>query len=329
MLSPDEIFSSELGDVIVDSIAEGVGLLLLPTIRLATEPFFSAMAAEGCDLNCLPKGGTVDISSRSLATAALASLHPEILAGEWGRVHFGDYINSIWWNLGRSHGILLHTFSFIPLLMDYSLVEDHDLRDALISSTDGPYLARNFPPGTKIKIIDDAETVFTASWAPYARRAAGILRPKWAFTIPWLGERLKGAYLRQRYRYYVVECRDWIKAALFTHPIRWRIGGEDDDWTITDRKANLLLSKHLPGYAPANVGIDWTPDELDRRLSSGWNPIFDRVAFWYQRCRACFLAAKEYWMVIWDAARGNKAALRRIMRRVAQLWRPDGWRVGT
>lgn len=314
MLSPDHIFSNELGGKLAEEIAARTELLMLPTVRLAGESLFENFH----DPRQKEADSALDVSAKILLHAAVKSLHPEIMAAEWQRNYFGDYVNSAWWSAGEDKGILLHTFSFIPLLIDYASIARHDTSDALVSNTDGPYLAHNFPPDTRVKVIEEGGTVMTVSWAPFRRHNEGILRPKWLLQVPGLGEILRGALLRHRAHYYVVECDDWIKRRLFARPMLWRIGGNDAAWSALEEHAAHVLDRclfdliELPDRgAPAN--------RTRRAIMRALVLVVTAYVPFYQRQRYMTLLLGNYLAVITAAASGDESARGRILSRVRRL----------
>lgn len=309
MLSPDVLVSGAMGRLIGKAIASGTELLMLPTIRLAEEPLFSRLPK----LRREEMGTIIDLPADMLSEAAVASLHPEILAGRWDSSYFGDHINSVWWPVGN--GILLHTFSFIPILIDYGRLVSHDTSSVMVSNTDGPYLADNFPQDTRVRVVQSATDAIMLSWAPYARHNSGILDRKWLLSVPVLGAKLRGALLRHRCRYYVETCNDWLKRRLFAYPVRWLVSDDERAWVAAEQKAECLLRDCLFGLVdwPAGRGPELSaPSRALMRAMTAFVPF-------YQKQRQALFVAGSYLAVIRAAVNGDPSARERIALRLRKI----------
>ena len=57
---------------------------------------------------------------------ALASMHSETKIYEWDAPYFHPMPAAVWWRVPDEDGIVVHSFSWAPLLFDFSAVPNRD-----------------------------------------------------------------------------------------------------------------------------------------------------------------------------------------------------------
>ncbi len=75
--------------------------------------------------------------------AAVNGFHSETLAYEWDAPGLMAISPAAWWRVPGEDGIVLHSLSWAPLLLDYGAIGDHDTSTFDQWTLDGDYLYNN------------------------------------------------------------------------------------------------------------------------------------------------------------------------------------------
>ena len=103
--------------------------------------------------------------------AAVNGFHSETLAYEWDAPGIMAISPAAWWRVPGEDGIVLHSLSWAPLLLDYGAIGDHDTSTFDQWTLDGDYLFNNTKSIEHIHVVQDSDELFLASWGPLAERA--------------------------------------------------------------------------------------------------------------------------------------------------------------
>ena len=104
----------------------GTELVLTAALRFGEEPFLARLR----DMGVLPgenrsaTGTPVVISGRQMVHAAVNGFHSETLAYEWDAPGLIAISPAAWWRVPGEDGIVLHSLSWAPLLLDYGAVRE-------------------------------------------------------------------------------------------------------------------------------------------------------------------------------------------------------------
>lgn len=114
-VTPDLILSD--GSVAgMERLAEqGKKVVLCVAIRFRQETMLPAMEQGGF----LKKGCPLAITSRQLMALALSNLHSETLRYEFDAPYFADSPISVYWWHSRGTSMIIYSFSWAPLVVDY------------------------------------------------------------------------------------------------------------------------------------------------------------------------------------------------------------------
>lgn len=97
------------------------------------------------------------LSPRELAGISVKNLHSESRCYEVDSPWFGTIPPVCPWWRAADDGIVLHTMSWAPLLVDYRAVQVHDDNALRNWTVDGDYVWRNFPNASDIYAIMDSD----------------------------------------------------------------------------------------------------------------------------------------------------------------------------
>jgi hypothetical protein len=215
--------------------AGGTQLVLTAALRFGEEPFLAHLR----DLGVLPgesrgKDGTpVAITGRQMVYAAVNGFHSETLAYEWDTPGIMAISPAAWWRVPGEDGIVLHSLSWAPLLLDYGAVGDHDTSTFDQWTLDGDYLFNNTQSIKQIHVVQDSDELFLASWGPLAER--GISKTRFPFDRFLAGHFFKQSFYSGFF--------DPLKRKLFFLPVRWHSKPLNEKWTVAEQAAmrELLL----------------------------------------------------------------------------------------
>ena len=329
VLTPDVMFSDGTVERLQELARQGVELALAPALRFAEEPLFAQLQQHGIS-SCgrQNRGEPMSIGNRELVHAALASMHTETRTYEWDAPCFSHAPSAVWWRVPGEDGIVLHSLSWAPLLLDFAAVAAHDISTFDDWTLDGDYVFRNLGQSKHIHVVSDSDEIFMASWAPSSDRPRN-LRPQWPLRNPLLGSLVR----QQRFNAaFYNGSHDPLKQEIFFKAVRWHAQPLNANWAATEKHALRTL---LSCVAPPSTAVKSTaPAGRGNRFQSQSRPVDPR---WLQ-IRVCGLRAANVLLrpatrcllVLRWLYRNRKAASRHIEEMVhgdAMAWRRTAWRI--
>jgi hypothetical protein len=268
----------------VQALSEsGVRLVLTAALRFGEEPFFADLNSQGLmpAQSLRDSGEPLALTGAQMVHAAVNGMHSETLSYEWDAPYLLPVTPAAWWRVPGEDGIVLHSLSWAPLLIDYSAVQSHDTSTLDGWTIDGDYLYRNLGSDKNVHIVQDSDEIFLASWAPMADRSF-VARPIRFFELPGLGglfRRLKGLLFKSGFYGPVF---DPIRRKAFSLTVRWHSRPLNAKWEPVEREATEQLKRSLdldalaagatgePRAPAALVAVMQLPITAIRWLSIGW-----------------------------------------------------------
>ena len=209
--------------------AIGTQLVLTAALRFGEEPFLAHLR----DLGVLPResrgkdGTPVVITGRQMVYAAVNGFHSETLAYEWDAPGIMAISPAAWWRVPGEDGIVLHSLSWAPLLLDYGAIGDHDTSTFDQWTLDGDYLFNNTKSIKHIHVVQDSDELFLASWGPLAERA--VTKSRFPFDRFLAGHFFKQSFYSGFF--------DPLKRRLFFLPVRWHSRPLNEKWSTVEAHA--------------------------------------------------------------------------------------------
>ena len=262
LLHPDMVFADGFVASLERYIASHMEVVLAPALRLAETPLFASLS-----LNPNRESGEpLVLRPRKVAAAVIASLHDEIIECEMHGPRLSMLPNCVWWR-NRDRGLLVHSFTWSPLLIDHAAISEHVLDGLRGPIPDGDYIARNFSANARIAFVGDSDDIAFASWTPDAvgarERRRSILQ-----NLPILGRALRDAILRRTYLHYTRDFYpfgDHIKAKGFQVPLKIHIDDLDVSWNEIAVRADRDLAVPVGDlFEPPIEAATWRTTVLDR-----------------------------------------------------------------
>jgi hypothetical protein len=238
----------------------GTELVLTAALRFGEEPFLARLR----DMGVLPgenrsaTGTPVVINGRQMVHAAVNGFHSETLAYEWDAPGLIAISPAAWWRVPGEDGIVLHSLSWAPLLLDYGAVRNHDTSTFDQWTLDGDYLFNNSANIEKIHVVQDSDELFLASWGPLAERP--VRKTRFPFD-----RFMAGPFFKQSFHSGFF---DPLKRKIFFLPVRWHSKPLNDRWMGVEQEAMRELRRWVEPPDEANsIKPDCPPGWLRRFLA--------------------------------------------------------------
>jgi hypothetical protein len=172
VLTPDCMLSDGTIRRLQELAGTGCQLVVAAALRFGEETFLGQLKSMGALPDTRQNGGAqpLTITGRQMSYAAINGLHSETQAYEWDAPGFVIVVPAAWWQVPGEDGMLLHSLSWAPVLLDYASVGDHDTSTLDRWTLDGDYLFNNAKNLTNIHVVQDSDELFLASWGPLPER---------------------------------------------------------------------------------------------------------------------------------------------------------------
>ena len=245
ILTPDCMLSDGTIRNLQKHAERGVQLVWVAALRFGEEPFLGHLKA----MRLIPDGSRRDsgsplvISGREMVRAGVNGMHSETLTYEWEAPYFHSVPSAVWWEVPGESGIVLHSLSWAPLLLDFAAVRAHDTSTLENWTIDGDYAFKNLGTAAKVHVVQDSDEMFLCSWGPLADRAFD-LKPRFNHRFNWVNSLLKGRELNAAFYgpYF-----DPLKRQFFFLPVHWHANELNEKCRQVERKAQKILSIYLGG----------------------------------------------------------------------------------
>lgn len=234
-LSPDLMLSNGSIRSMERLVANGKKVVLAVAIRFRHE----TMLAELEQLGYFRPGCALAVGSRNLMRVALRHLHSETLRYEFDAPWFAEYPISVYWWVRRGEGMIIHSFSWAPLVVDYAAVVHHDTRTFEKWTVDGDYLNRNFPDPGNIYVVTDSDEISVVSLtkeSDFHFELEPYLQNRSRATVTW--------YKRQLIRtLFESDVMDPLKRHIFPTPVYLHAARISPTWRIAQMHASRIIRR--------------------------------------------------------------------------------------
>ena len=302
VVTPDCMLSDGSVARLQELARNGTELVLTAALRFGEEPFLARLRQQGllADEDRAKTGTPLVIPGRQMVYAAVNGFHSETLAYEWDAPGILVIIPAAWWRVPGEDGVVLHSLSWAPLLLDYAAVDDHDTSTFDQWTLDGDYLFNNAGKMKKIYIVQDSDEVFLASWAPLADRP--VTRTRVPFEHLIAGNFFKRSFYSNFF--------DPLKRKLFFQPVRWHSKALNEQWDIVEQRAMRELCEWVEPPERNGASTTRRPMGLVQRIVDEGRDVLISlltivVLVWFYRRRIPVYAN--------SIMRGDRDAIQRIV----------------
>lgn len=246
-LTPDLMLSDGTVANLVQKARAGVHAVLCVALRFAEEPLFEALRAESHDVPDRPRrdgGEALSLSGRDMVRIGIPAFHSQTRSYYFDSPDMGEIPAAAIWDV-RDSGVLIHSLSWAPLLMDYSRLEVHDTAALETWTMDGDYVHANFGNRDTVYACRDSDEMMLVSWAPEAYQSISPTESWLRRHIPVYRRWLNGMLVHES----VCSPRcDDLKRRLFRLPVKWHLGPIDDRWKRVEATAARAIARRPRWY---------------------------------------------------------------------------------
>lgn len=243
-LTPDLVLSDGSVATLDRRSRDGAKVIMCAAVRFSWEGCIPEMRRR---FDVRP-GAPLTLPPRDLCDVALNHLHTETVRYKWDTSYFVNMPIVCIWDAPGDEGVVVHSFSWAPLLVNYAALESHDTRTFDDWTLDGDYIYRNFPNHEDVYVVNDSDEVmlvsFTRESELHFKLKRHILK-----VGPW-ATRVKALLLR---RLFFSNIMDPLKRDLFPIPVRWHRSGVSDGWAAVEARAEALVKLSI---SMAPIGRD-------------------------------------------------------------------------
>ena len=303
VLTPDCMLSDGTIARLQQLASSGCELVVAAAIRFSEQAFLGHLRNIGVlpDASRRVSGSPLVISGRQMAYAAVNGLHSEALAYEWEAPGFLLVVPAAWWRVPGENGILLHSLTWAPMLLDYGAVRNHDTSTLDQWTLDGDYLFNNAKAMTKIHVVQDSDELFLASWGPvvegqvYKRHVPlfGRLAAKAQF-----GASLRSAFF------------DPFKRRICFLPVRWHAEPINEKWNAVEAEALRELLRYA---TPPDQSLFFKADSRAEKAHRVATRALTSLFVILRPFLIVIYYPKNIWRKLRQAARGDRGGMRQLL----------------
>lgn len=240
-LTPDLVLSEGAIAALQCLALAGKKVVLCAAMRFTTEGCLPEMQVH--------RGASPDdpliLPSRTLAAIALRHMHAETLRYDWDASCFADRPFSCFWRVPGEHGIVIHSFSWAPLLVSYRGLAKHATQTLDHWTLDGDYVYQNFRDDQDIHVVRDSDEILLVSFTGADERpgylAPNALSPRAYYSWPIIGRRWKIHLIRS---VQAVAGMDPLKRRIFRLPVRMHAEeAVSPAWEKTEMRAARVIKQ--------------------------------------------------------------------------------------
>jgi hypothetical protein len=191
-LTPDAMFADGSIAALERLVDAGKKVVFAIAVRFQYEGAVEELRRRGH----LAPGRVLTVPPRELMRVVLRHLHTETLRYDYDAPWFAEVPISPYWRLDEGDGLIFHTFSWAPLVIDYAALASHDISTFEHWTLDGDYVYRNFPNASDVYVVTDSDEVAYVSFT----READLhfeMRPDLARFPRWLIRWYKAQLIRK------------------------------------------------------------------------------------------------------------------------------------
>jgi hypothetical protein len=313
-VTPDLVLSDGSVAAMARLAEAGKKVVLSVAIRYAQEALLEEMERGGY----LKPGQPLVLPARDLMRMALQHLHTETLRYEFDAPYFTDYPISVYWWVPNGNGMIIHSFSWAPLVVDYGAIHDHDTSTFEEWTLDGDYIYRNFPSPNDVHVITDSDEIVLVSFTSEKDlhfELCGSSKEQWKSRI--LLEKTKVDWIRSIRNSSVM---DPLKRAIFKQPVylhstdlgtAWQCRRLETDRIIARAHRNDLEGRFLSDvFLHSGTGQSRVSDWVIRHYNN--ETAIRDVSWWL---------VILYWLMIIKPVRTVRSFWNKILARPRWLWR--------
>ena len=240
-LTPDMLMADGTLSAVQKHALNGIQVIFCGVVRLAEETFFADLVREGIGTqDNLPTSDPVVLSPRQLVALNLKNFHSETECYDFNSAAYRVHSPMTLWRLPDQQGLILHSLSWCPVLIDYGAIHSHSTQPLEDWTIDGDYIYTNFKDCPHIYVCQDSDEMMLSGWSPIAQQRVKIKHG-------WLRQ-LFNPFCHVFNQYLLRETLinpmfDPLKRTLFPIPVRWHVKDCDASWSAYEKKIHTILTQ--------------------------------------------------------------------------------------
>lgn len=237
-LCPDVVYSDGSMAHIQDLAIAGKKVVLTAAVRFKLEGVMRELEEGGY----LRKGEPMTMPAREAVSIGLRNQHGEFMASAWTSPFFWDFPVYTWWEVPGEDGIVQHTYSWSPVLVNYGALDEHYTEIFDNWTLDGNYIYQNFKHlEDDIHTVTDSDDVLLLPVTPW-EEASPPRTPHWTKTSPIIGNWTR-AYLMNKVHNH--EVMDPLKRNIFFTHVLWHTRPLNENWEPVKNKILRFLCTNI------------------------------------------------------------------------------------
>jgi hypothetical protein len=240
-LTPDLVISEGSIERIQNLAVQGYNMVLVAALRFAEEPFLGELEKRGFwNPHGRPSenGEPLILSGRELTSMAMKSFHSETENYNWDNPYSSILLPLSIWRVNGDEGMILHSFSWAPFLLDYSIITKHDDSAFNEWTFDGDYVYNNFAKTSRIYVVQDSDEVMMVSWAPLGSNPLKTV-PHWLYRHGMIRDYFKRWFLTLTYH---ADIMDPLKRKIFPLAVKWHSGEIGPVYREAEKRAEKYIA---------------------------------------------------------------------------------------
>lgn len=241
-LTPDLILSNGTMKNVEQHARNGVEIVFCAALRFTEEGVFAGLRDLGvphAQANYTNDSSPLSTTGRELVKIAMHSMHSQTKTYDFNASYFAANSPAAFWRVPSDGGILLHSMSWCPMLLDYSVVRSHDTRALENWTMDGDYVNANFQSNAKIHVCQDSDEMMLMSWAPEDYDPVPLKIPFIKALLFPLKSLINKAYVHISL---VNPLYDALKVKLFPKPVYWHIHDITPAWEKLENSVRHIVA---------------------------------------------------------------------------------------
>jgi hypothetical protein len=237
LLTPDLLLSDNTLKFVEYLATKKYEVVLTTALRFGTEPLFKNLKKNKILSNHkINRTIPLEIPPRDLVKNCLKSLHSQTASYEFESDAYSEFPVATWWWANNKKGMLIYSFSWAPLLVDYSAVSSHDTSMMDDWTIDGDYIHKNFP-NHKIYVSRDSDEIMLASWGSLEVGKVSLKKRR-IFKFRFFKNYLKSIILANTFENKSI---DPLKRKIFIDPAYWHVEDLNSNWDELEQMTKKII----------------------------------------------------------------------------------------
>lgn len=243
LLTPDLILSDGCLGFIEYLAVQKYEVVLTTALRFGTEPLFKNLKKEKyLSPHKINQNIPLTISSRGLVKNSIKSLHSQTMSYEFECDSYSEFpVATWWWKDKKKDGMIIYSFSWAPLLVDYNSIHSHDTSMMDNWTIDGNYIHQNFDK-SNIYTSYDSDEIMLVSWGSMEIGKVNLRKKNFSNFQKKINILLKKVRLNYVFRNPVM---DPLKRKIVKNPTLWHVNDVSGSWFDRIDYTKIIINSAL------------------------------------------------------------------------------------